>query len=109
MEALQRLPDSQYQTAWVRCQIGRAWYELVDFAEAAAAYQQARYRDPGYLEVRHFPLPELRAFETTLCWIPHSRPAFRPTRREKKALPGPKLRVFETRRKICTTPFDFCR
>lgn len=50
--AFDRLDNSQYQTAWVMCQIGRACYEEVDFHQAAFAFQRAQQLDPCRLEVQ---------------------------------------------------------
>ena len=36
---------------WVQCQLGRAWYEMVDYVQAKAAFEKARKRDPQRLEV----------------------------------------------------------
>lgn len=45
-----QLPISQYQTGWVLCQVGRAYFEMVDYAEAQIAFQQARKIDPNRVE-----------------------------------------------------------
>lgn len=37
---------------WVWCQVGRAHFEMVDYPQAAAAFEQARRLEPHRLEVR---------------------------------------------------------
>lgn len=37
----------------MQCQLGRAWYEMVDYAQAKAAFEKARRQDPQRLEVTH--------------------------------------------------------
>lgn len=48
-EAFLSLTPNQYATGWVLCQVGRAHYELSDYAEAVRAYQWARQVAP-YLQ-----------------------------------------------------------
>ena len=49
---LKRLSHAQYATGWVLCQVGRALFEMVDFAQAASAFEWARQVDRARLEVR---------------------------------------------------------
>ncbi|EFN54950.1 hypothetical protein CHLNCDRAFT_24117 [Chlorella variabilis] len=46
VDALSRLPPHQYQTGWVLCCVGRAFFEMVDYPEAAKAFSWARQVDP---------------------------------------------------------------
>ena len=48
---LKRLSHVQYATGWVLCHIGRALFEMVDFTQAAAAFEWARQVDRSRLEV----------------------------------------------------------
>eukprot|EP00951_Prasinocladus_malaysianus_P032513 scaffold317015_cov52-Prasinocladus_malaysianus.AAC.1 len=67
INAFQKLSPSQYNTAWVLCQVlscsklgeshqrrddhvARAQYEQVDYPAAARTYEEARRRDPCCLE-----------------------------------------------------------
>eukprot|EP00803_Ostreobium_quekettii_P008957 evm.model.scf_2531EXC.1 EVM.evm.TU.scf_2531EXC.1 scf_2531EXC:7324-14576(-) len=50
IDAFSRLPKSQYSTGWVLCQIGRAYYESVDYHKAQACFEQARRAEPHRLE-----------------------------------------------------------
>ena len=43
----------QYATGWVLCQVGRALFEMVDFPQAAKAFEWARQVDQYRLEVRY--------------------------------------------------------
>lgn len=52
LSCFEELPNAQYQTAWVMCQIGRACYEMVDFPGAASAFERARHISPSHLEVK---------------------------------------------------------
>lgn len=52
LQSLQSLPHEQYHTGWVLCAVGRAFFELVDYQQAAAAFREARNFDPHRLEVR---------------------------------------------------------
>lgn len=51
MEAFSQLPAAQYSTGWVLCCIGRAYYEMVDYPQAARVFEWARQVDPTRLEV----------------------------------------------------------
>ena len=46
-----RLPPMQYATGWVLSCIGRAYFEMGDYHQAALAFQYARKADPSRLEV----------------------------------------------------------
>lgn len=52
MLAFKRLSHAQYATGWVLCCIGRAFFEMVDYAQAAVAFEWAQQVDPHRLEVR---------------------------------------------------------
>ncbi|GBG58701.1 hypothetical protein CBR_g102 [Chara braunii] len=45
-----KLPTAQYATGWVLCQVGRAYLEMVEYAEAERAFQWARRTAPHRLE-----------------------------------------------------------
>ena len=51
VEAFSQLPAAQYSTGWVLCCIGRAYYEMVDYPQAARVFEWARQVDPTRLEV----------------------------------------------------------
>ena len=51
IESLGRLPPHQYATGWVLSCIGRAYFEMVDYHQAAQAFQFAKKADPSRLEV----------------------------------------------------------
>jgi hypothetical protein len=51
VQAFARLPAEQYATGWVLCCVGRAHYEMVDYPQAARAFEWARQADPTRLEV----------------------------------------------------------
>ena len=55
---LKRLSHVQYATGWVLCHIGRALFEMVDFTQAAAAFEWARQVDRSRLEVPAHPQPQ---------------------------------------------------
>ena len=42
IDAFSRLPAHHYQTGWVLCCVGRAFFEMVDYPEAAKAFSWAR-------------------------------------------------------------------
>ena len=42
VDAFSRLPPHHYQTGWVLCCVGRAFFEMVDYPEAAKAFNWAR-------------------------------------------------------------------
>lgn len=50
IDAFSRLHPNQYQTGWVLNQIGRAYFEMVDYPEAARSFQWARQLDPHRLK-----------------------------------------------------------
>lgn len=45
-----KLPHKQYNTAWVLSQVGKAYFELVDYSEADRAFSLARRTSPYSLE-----------------------------------------------------------
>ncbi len=51
IESFGRLPPNQYATGWVLACIGRAYFEMVDYHQAAQAFQWAKTADPSRLEV----------------------------------------------------------
>ena len=59
MLVLKRLSHVQYATGWVLCHIGRALFEMVDFTQAAAAFEWARQVDRSRLEVCIFGVKNL--------------------------------------------------
>ncbi|BDA50167.1 Cell division cycle protein 27 homolog [Coccomyxa sp. Obi] len=50
VEAFSQLPAAQYSTGWVLCCVGRAYYEMVDYPQAARVFEWARQVDPTRLE-----------------------------------------------------------
>ena len=50
--AFHKLSPAQFNTGWVLCQLGRAYYEMVDYAAAANVFEFARQADRHRLEVR---------------------------------------------------------
>lgn len=50
IDAFVQLPASHYATGWVQCQVGRAHFEMVEYAEAERAFQWARRVCPHRLE-----------------------------------------------------------
>jgi anaphase-promoting complex subunit 3 len=50
--AFSRLEAEQYGSGWVLCCIGRAYYEMVDYLQAARVFEWARQADPTRLQVR---------------------------------------------------------
>ncbi len=51
IESFGRLPPNQYATGWVLACIGRAYFEMVDYHQAAQAFQWAKTADPSRLKV----------------------------------------------------------
>ncbi|XP_057958412.1 cell division cycle protein 27 homolog B [Malania oleifera] len=50
LEVYLKLPHKQYNTAWVLSQVGKAYFELVDYLEADRAFSLARRASPHSLE-----------------------------------------------------------
>ncbi|XP_020526332.1 cell division cycle protein 27 homolog B isoform X2 [Amborella trichopoda] len=50
LEAYHKLSQSQYATGWVLCQVGKAFFEMVDYLEADRAFSWARRVSPYTLE-----------------------------------------------------------
>ena len=50
--AFHKLSPAQFNTGWVLCQLGRAYYEMVDYPAAANVFEFARQADRHRLEVR---------------------------------------------------------
>lgn len=44
--AFQKLPPAQYNTGWIYCQVGRAYFELVNYPQAKTFFEQARKLEP---------------------------------------------------------------
>ena len=74
MEAFARLPAAQYSTGWVLCCIGRAYYEMVDYPQAARVFEWARQVDPTRLQVRPLlnPVDKLAAAGLQRSAVHHS-------------------------------------
>ncbi|CAN6463820.1 unnamed protein product [Victoria cruziana] len=49
VETFLKLPSQQYATGWVLCQVGRAYYEMVNYLEAELAFSWARRVSPYML------------------------------------------------------------
>ena len=49
--AFHNLSPAQFNTGWVLCQLGRAYYEMVDYPAAANVFEFARQADRHRLEV----------------------------------------------------------
>ena len=54
--AFHKLSPAQFNTGWVLCQLGRAYYEMVDYPAAANVFEFARQADRHRLEVWQHPL-----------------------------------------------------
>ena len=50
IDAFHRLPPEQFATGWVLCQVGKAYFELVNYPEAARHFEWARRIDRTRLE-----------------------------------------------------------
>lgn len=50
IDAFSRLPERQYSTGWVLCQVGRAHFESVDYHQAQRVFEKARRAEPHRLE-----------------------------------------------------------
>ena len=50
VDAFSRLPVHHQQTGWTLMQLGRAYFEMVDYHHAAVAFEQARKIDPFRLK-----------------------------------------------------------
>lgn len=50
LEAFALVPKGQRETPWVLAQVGKAYYERSQYAEAEKVFQQIRERAPSYLE-----------------------------------------------------------
>lgn len=50
IDAFSRLPQNHVQTGWVLIQLGRAFFEMVNYSSAAVAFEQARKIDPFRLK-----------------------------------------------------------
>jgi len=50
LSIFERLPPHHFQTGWVLCQVGRAHFELVEYAEAAKVFSTVRSAEPHRLK-----------------------------------------------------------
>uniref|UniRef100_A0ACD5UHV9 Uncharacterized protein n=1 Tax=Avena sativa TaxID=4498 RepID=A0ACD5UHV9_AVESA len=50
LEVYRKLPEPQFNTGWVLCQVGKAYFELVDYLEAAHFFELAHRLSPCTLE-----------------------------------------------------------
>ena len=50
IQSFSKLTQPHFATAWVLCQVGRAYFEMVNYPEAERAYSWARRVSPHYLE-----------------------------------------------------------
>ncbi|KAI5083222.1 hypothetical protein GOP47_0002965 [Adiantum capillus-veneris] len=50
LQAFSKLSQQQYATGWVLCQVGRAYFEMVNYPEAERAFSWARRVSPYRLE-----------------------------------------------------------
>ena len=51
LQLFQRLPQNQYNTAWVLCLVGRSHFELADYTKSTTAFAEAHRLSPNNLEV----------------------------------------------------------
>lgn len=61
--AFHKLSPAQFNTGWVLCQLGRAYYEMVDYPAAANVFEFARQADRHRLEV------ELVSHHAPTCFV----------------------------------------
>ncbi|KAL6078765.1 cell division cycle protein 27 [Balamuthia mandrillaris] len=50
IEAFQALPPKQYETGWVLCNVGRAYFEMTNHQEAERHYEEVRKKEPYRVE-----------------------------------------------------------
>ncbi|KAJ7557247.1 hypothetical protein O6H91_05G118700 [Diphasiastrum complanatum] len=50
LQAFSKLPQHHFETGWVLCQVGRAYFEMVDYSEAERAFSWAHRVAPYRLE-----------------------------------------------------------
>jgi len=50
LQLFQRLPQNQYNTAWVLCLVGRSHFELADYTKSTTAFAEAHRLSPNNLE-----------------------------------------------------------
>ncbi|KAG2607300.1 hypothetical protein PVAP13_4NG237300 [Panicum virgatum] len=50
LEVFRKLPESQFNTGWVLCQVGKAYFELVDYLEADHYFELAHLLSPCTLD-----------------------------------------------------------
>ncbi|CAL1539178.1 unnamed protein product [Lymnaea stagnalis] len=50
VDLFSELPEHQYNTGWVLCQVGRAYYELTEYQRAARVFEEVRRIEPYHIE-----------------------------------------------------------
>lgn len=66
--AFHKLSPAQFNTGWVLCQLGRAYYEMVDYPAAANVFEFARQADRHRLEVTLVSHMLPLVLHEMLCW-----------------------------------------
>lgn len=66
--AFHKLSPAQFNTGWVLCQLGRAYYEMVDYPAAANVFEFARQADRHRLEVGFVSNMLPLVSRELLCW-----------------------------------------
>ena len=66
--AFHKLSPAQFNTGWVLCQLGRAYYEMVDYPAAANVFEFARQADRHRLEVEFVSSMLPLVSHEMLCW-----------------------------------------
>jgi len=67
--AFHKLSSAQFNTGWVLCQLGRAYYEMVDYPAAANVFEFARQADRHRLEVKFVSNMLLLVLHEMLCYM----------------------------------------
>uniref|UniRef100_A0A2C9JCN1 Cell division cycle protein 27 homolog n=1 Tax=Biomphalaria glabrata TaxID=6526 RepID=A0A2C9JCN1_BIOGL len=50
VELFSDLPEHQYNTGWVLCQVGKAFYELTEYQKSARVFEEVRKFEPYHLD-----------------------------------------------------------
>ncbi|XP_059169210.1 cell division cycle protein 27 homolog [Physella acuta] len=50
VDLFSELPEHQYNTGWVLCQVGRAYYELAEYQRAARVFEEVRRIEPYHID-----------------------------------------------------------
>ncbi|KAK3591934.1 hypothetical protein CHS0354_031436 [Potamilus streckersoni] len=50
IDLFSEIPQHQYSTAWVLCQLGRAYFELTEYQKAEKIFSEVRLNEPYHLE-----------------------------------------------------------